>query len=153
MKPSFATPSDLADWLGEAIEGDAETKRAELTLRAVSAAVRSETQKSWVDEIGALLPNLPDELSLVTLMAAGRFFSNPDDIEDISEGVDDWNVRERRRTQGVGISLTNTEKDMLANIAMSKAHRGLSVVSTTRGDFGHCDHFPAVNGNWPCNAC
>lgn len=130
--PSFATVAELADWLGESITAEsADNKRAEGALRMASALVRTETGKSWCDSSGVLLADLPDALGLVTLQAAGRAYVNPDGLT--SERVDDAQVS--RKVEESGVYLTSSERDLLQPLA-GRAHRGMSVVRTYRGDYG-----------------
>lgn len=152
MSLPFAVVDDLADWLGESITDPVEVKRAEFVLSVASTLVRTETGREWVDSSGSLVSPLPDALKQVTVMAAARAYLNPDGIEDVSEGLDDYTVRERRRVQDAGVYLTSAERMMLAGLDRPR-FRGLGTVSTTRGDYGPCNCFPAVNSNWSPGEC
>ena len=132
--PPFADVVALSDWLGEPISEPADIKRAEGVLRLASTLVRHETGKSWTNETGILLNPLPDALSLVTIQAAARAYSNPEGLT--SESVDDAQVS--RKVEGVGVYLTTAERDLLASLA-GRPHRGLGTVRTSRGDFAPFD--------------
>lgn len=150
MKPSFATPADLADWLGEDISDTADIKRAEMTLAVASSLVRRETGRQWLDEQGNLVNPIPDELAQVTIMSAARAYTNPDGIEDVSEGIDDYNVRERRKVQDAGVYLTRAECDLLAGAGGGR-FSSIGVLSTYRGDCGNDAELPVVNSTWKQN--
>lgn len=138
----LAKVEELSDWLGEPIIELADTRRAELALRFASALVRRESGRNWVAEDGSLLPTLPDDVALVTLTVAARGYSNPEGWED--EAVDDW--RGRRDLDEIGMHLTRSEKDLLAQFA-GKSFRGLGTVSTTRGPVFDTEHETwVVNG-------
>lgn len=127
--PAFAEVPDLAGWLGEQITEPGDLTRAQGVLRLASALVRNATKKRWTGEAGGLLPDLPDDLQLVTLAAAARAYTNPDAAT--SEGVDDGQVS--RKVEESGMYLTESEKRILEPHSAAK-HRGLSTVSTTRGE-------------------
>lgn len=133
MAASFATPEDLGVWLGESIDEEPDEKRAEFILAVASTLVRQETGRQWVDDAGNLVSPLPDVLKQVTVMSAARAYSNPEGVETVSEGIDDYTVHERRKVQDAGIYLTRAERQMLADLNRSE-FRGLGTVSTTRGD-------------------
>lgn len=130
--PAFANADDLGEWLGESI-AESDIDRAEFALRFASSLIRAETARDWLDDDGKLVEPLPDVLSQVTVMSASRAFVNPDAVEDVSEGIDDFNTRERRKVQDAGVYLTKAERRMLANLVRSKTG-GLGTVSTKRGD-------------------
>lgn len=131
--PSLATVEELADWLGEEITKPTDIKRAGFALAVASTLVRTETGREWLDERGELVVPRPDVLAQVVVMAAARAFTNPDGIEDVSEGLDDFTTREKRKVQDTGVYLTRAERDMLAGLDRP-VFRGLGTVSTTRGD-------------------
>lgn len=126
---TLAGVDDLGDWLNEPIAPDStEARRATLCLRLASALVRKESGRTWLDDAGALVDPLPDDVQLVTLYCAGRVFDNREaqttgGVDDYSEG---WKVDES------GAYLTASEKRMLAGYRTSNTFSGLGVVSTTR---------------------
>lgn len=130
--PAFATTDDLGDWLGESIP-EADLNRAEFALRFASSLIRAETARDWLDDAGNLVVPLPDVLTEVAVMSASRAFTNPDAIEDVSGGIDDFNTRERRKVQDAGVYLTKAERRMLADLVRPK-FGGIGTVSTSRGD-------------------
>lgn len=125
---TLASVSELADWLGEAIDpATAEGKRAAMCLRAASALVRKESGRTWLTETGELVSPLPEDVTMVTLYCAARVFDNPNaqtrgGLDDYQEG---WKVDE------AGAYLTASERRMLAPFRTASAG-GLGVVSTTR---------------------
>lgn len=127
--PAFAEVSNLADWLGEQITEPGDVTRAQGVLRLASALVRRGTKKPWTDENGHLLPDLPDDLQLVTLAAAARGYTNPE--ANTLEGVDDGQVQ--RKVEESGVYLTKSEQG-LCDALRGATHSGLSTVSTTRGE-------------------
>jgi len=136
--PAFATVQNLADWLGEPITDTGDISRANGALAMASALVRTETGKQWVDEHASLVNPLPDALSLVTLQAAARAYSNPEGLT--SERVDDAQVS--RKVDEAGVYLTASERDLLTPLA-GRPHRGLSTIATHRGDFA------PMSDDWP----
>jgi hypothetical protein len=133
---TLATVQDLADWLGEPIvEASAEGKRAVMCLRAASALVRKESGRTWLQEDGTLVEDVPEDVKMVTLYCASRVFDNREaqtrgGIDDYQEG---WKVDES------GAYLTASERRQLAAFR-ARTSGGLGVVATTR--FAH----ESVNG-------
>lgn len=129
---TLAGVSDLADWLGEAIDADGvDGKRAALCLRIASALVRKESGQTWLTDANTLVPNLPEDAVMVTLYCASRVFDNRNaqtsgGLDDYSEG---WKVDES------GAYLTASEKRMLSALRTSNGFGGLGTVATTRGGF------------------
>jgi hypothetical protein len=124
----LAGVEELADWIGEPIpENSAEAKRAALALRAASALVREESGRTWLDDAGVLVANVPDNAVMVTLYCAGRVFDNREaqirgGIDDASDG---WLVQES------GAYLTASERQQLSGLKGS-SNRGIGTVATTR---------------------
>lgn len=153
--PTLATVAELSEWLGEQIGGStpeqvADQKRAEWALRMASALVRAESGRSWLDGNGGLLPQIPDQVQLVTLAAAARAYSNPDGGSVVSESIDDYQYREAEQ-QEAGVYLTASERALLAPFA-GGALAGIGTISTTRGDYDAPDDLSWIrNGPDPMN--
>lgn len=126
----LASTDELGDWLGEAITDPSDLSRAGLVLRFASALVRRETGKSWLDESGELVNDLPDAVAMVTLASAGRAYTNPSGWTE--EQIDDWRGRRDSDAES-GVYLTASEKSLLAEYSGS-AYAGLGTVPTERGD-------------------
>lgn len=141
FKPSLATVADLAEWLGESIDANTpDGKRAATQLAMASSLVRRETGRTWLDDSGAALDDVPDDVALVTLACAARGYTNPRGLTDVSEALDDYNRREQTKVEESGLYLTASEIALLAPFA-GVAHQGLTTVTTTRGESGHRDLF------------
>jgi len=129
---TLAGVTDLADWLGEAIDPEsADGKRAALCLRIASALVRKGSGQTWLTDANALVPNVPEDAVMVTLYCASRVYDNRNaqtsgGLDDYSEG---WKVDES------GAYLTATEKRMLSALRQSNGFGGLGSVATTRGGY------------------
>lgn len=127
----LAEVRDLADWIGEPITEERDTKRAEMCLRIASALVRTETGRTWDKS----KENIPEAATMVTLYCASRVYENRE--AENSTGIDDW--RASREVMEAGAYLTATERRMLW--ALDKPRfGGLGTVATTRGER------PEVNG-------
>lgn len=109
MLPPLASVQELAESIEETIAGTA-VKRAEYVLNLASALVRTETRQPWTETGGDLATDIPDNVLLVTLAAAGRGYTNPD--ANVSESIDDGQVT--RVVAEAGVYLTATEKTLLA---------------------------------------
>lgn len=120
---ALANVSELADWIGEPIESEADTKRAELCLRIASALVRSEAGRKWDSEDS----EVPEAASLVTLYCASRVYENRE--AENQSGVDNWQAS--RKVMEAGAYLTASEKRMLAQINRNQ-FGGLGTISTTK---------------------
>lgn len=125
---TLAAVSDLADWLGEPITSDADTKRAGLCLRTASALVRAEAGRTWLDDDGTLA-DVPEAAWTVTLYCASRIYDNRE--ATTSQRIDDH--QESWKVDEAGAFLTASEKRMLAPLSASR-FGGIGVISTTRGD-------------------
>jgi|SRR5699024_1309271 len=125
----LAQVDELANWIGEPITEERDTKRAELCLRIASALVRTETGKTWDKD------NIPEAAVMVTLYCASRVYENRE--AENSTGIDDW--RASREVMEAGAYLTASERRMLW--ALDKPRfGGLGTVATTRGEV------PAIHG-------
>lgn len=103
----LATVGDLAAWVGQPIlDADA---RAEAVLSAASAIVRAYAGQTWMVD-PAVLGDVPDDVSAVTVQIAARVWMNPSGLESVS--IDDAT---RRWGSGgsAGLRLTETEKAIL----------------------------------------
>lgn len=136
---TLATVGELADWLGEPIvEDSVEGKRAAMCLRAASALVRKESGRTWLQESGQVVTDLPDDVKMVTLYCASRVFDNRNAQTD--GGIDDY--REGWKVDESGAYLTASERRQLSGFR-DAASSGLGVVSTVRYER------PAVSGLVP----
>lgn len=127
---TLAGVTDLADWMGEAIDAESvEGKRAVMCLRIASALVRKESGQTWLTDAGALVTPVPEDAVMVTLYCAGRVFDNRN--AQTRGGVDDYT--ESWKVDESGAYLTASEKRMLAQFR-SVGFSGLGVVATTRED-------------------
>lgn len=123
---ALATKDDLADWIGEPIDSDANIKRAELCLRIASALVRGEANRRW--DSG----DVPEAAHLVTLYCASRVYENRE--AETQFGVDD--VQSSRKVLESGAHLTASEKRMLFQLNQPQ-HRGLGTIATTKQERLH----------------
>ena len=121
--PPLAAVSDLAAWVGQAIQPD--DPRAGAVLSAASSVVRSYAGQSWT-EPGA---TIPDVVSAVVVQVAARAWTNPDGLTSVT--IDDGT--RRWESGGSGLRLTDSERDLLSEYA-SGATSGLAVLPTTRGE-------------------
>lgn len=124
--PPLALVSDLAAWVGMSI---ADTDpRAGAVLSHASTRVRTYARQSWTDDLGALAA-VPDVVRDVTVRVAARAWRNPEDLDSVT--LDDGT---KRWGQVRGLSLTDEDKEDLAQFRGSGLPAGLGVVSTYRGD-------------------
>lgn len=124
MENIFATVDDLADYIGEPITDELDSKRAMFTLRFASMLVSKETGKTFTDDV-------PDDIQLVTLGCASRAYLNPEAWT--SERIDDW-YGAGKPVPEAGLFLTETEKRLLWS--HKPKNTGIGVISTFRGDAG-----------------
>lgn len=126
------------DWLGRSLVED-EVARAEATLNAVSALIRAETARSWLDDDGYLV-DVPDEVVAVTLDVTRQVFNNPDNRT--SESIGDWSASSPM--EFVGLRLRPDQKAILSRYRLGRA--GLWTLSTTRGDaIADTEYVPVVD--------
>lgn len=127
-EPIFAlsTVDNLAGWLGEPIDDDAERIRAEWALAAATGLVLDHTGQ---DETTWEASKVPGRVVQVVLACAARAFTNPEAWQ--YESVDDWRAG-GRPIQEAGLFLTDSEKRALSKFAASAPVRGLGIISTTR---------------------
>ncbi|WP_242689652.1 hypothetical protein [Bifidobacterium imperatoris] len=144
--PTFATKNDLAEWLGESIIEDADTKRAERCLRAASNRIRRYTKRTWVDEAGQLIDPLPEDLQDVCLAAAGRFYMNPEGETSWSRQIDDGMDGGSRKVDEAGIYLTASEMQTLDDLVADQSPLigGLGVIGITRNELPSLDMSPLL---------
>lgn len=123
--PSLATLDQLEAWPGVTVEDQA---AAEAVLSAASAWVRAYTGKTaetdWADTV-------PAEVSTIVVQMTARILASPD------AHVKTWVKGEFSETYfdtaSLGLYLTDHEKAMLDGYR--RRRRGLSTLSTTRGDY------------------
>jgi hypothetical protein len=106
--PALADIDALEAWTGDTIPDD--DPRALAVLAAASALVRSETRRTWLDDMGALAA-VPDELGMVVVQVAARKWLNPEDV--IQDGTGPFTARFSERTAD-GLYLTDTERAICA---------------------------------------
>ena len=144
MKPSFATPNDLAEWLGESIASEsADYKRADRLLRMSSNLIRSYTGRDWTnpDNPQVLQENIPDELGDIACSAAGRLYVNPDARTSYNSQIDDALDGGSYKVDEAGIYLTASEKTTLSHLIAQESTTigGLGVINTTRNEYASSD--------------
>lgn len=109
MLPLLASVTDLEARLGydpNSLEGP-DLARAKAALADASTLVRDEARRTWVDTSGVV--TAPDVIIRVTLGAAQRNFSNPDDV--VQEATGPFS---RRYAEGsTGVYLTKKEVDIV----------------------------------------
>jgi hypothetical protein len=93
--PALADIDALEAWTGDTIPDD--DPRALAVLAAASALVRSETRRTWLDDMGALAA-VPDELGMVVVQVAARKWLNPEDV--IQDGTGPFTARWSRSWTG-----------------------------------------------------
>lgn len=126
--PSLAPVSDLAAWVGQAIEpGDL---RAGAVLSAASALVRAYAGQNWVDENGDLA-DVPDVVAAVVVQAAARVWANPHGA--VAAALDDGSLRWSEASAS-GLFLTDADKAVLDAYQEPEAGSfGLGTVSLAGG--------------------
>ncbi|MDY4677592.1 MAG: hypothetical protein SO360_01830 [Bifidobacterium tsurumiense] len=142
VRPAFAEPEALAEWLGEPIEsGSDDFKRASRCLRAASNLIRSHMRDSWLDADGNLREDVPEELADVTLACAGRFFTNPTAETQWSRQIDDSMDGGSRKVDEAGLFLTESEKRTLDQLIADRRTTvaGIGVIGTERGEAASLD--------------
>jgi len=148
LLPLLASVPNLSDHLGEAITPNTpDFKRAVGALRAASNLVRRETgNKKWIspDKASDADPNLPEELWIVVMDAAGRKYLNPEGFEQ--EREDNWYGS--RKVQEAGVYLTATELATCESY-LRPAHRGLGTIQTTRDDYPKRNGLPGIDDLYP----
>jgi hypothetical protein len=125
--PALADIDALEAWTGDTIPDD--DPRALAVLAAASALVRSETRRTWLDDMGALAA-IPDEV-------AARVWNNPDGaIQDVTGP---FSARFSERIAD-GLYLTDTERAICARHRLQST--GVWSLGTTRLGPG------AVGADW-----
>lgn len=125
----LASVWDLADWIGEPINGEVDERRAEMCLRMASAVVRAEVGRDF-GEVPA-----PEVAVMVTLYCASRIFENREAVT--RESVDDY--AGDRVVAEAGAYLTASEKAALSPLRQGRRFGGLGVVSTARDEVARVD--------------
>lgn len=136
MRPAFAKPEALAEWLGEPIQEEADTKRAGRVLRAASNLVRAYCSRNWLDEDGNLTDDVPEEVVDVTLSCAARYYVNPNAETQWTKQIDDMMDGGGRKVESSGLYLTESERLQLDVVKKRASNTvgGVGSVATTRGD-------------------
>lgn len=123
--PLLASLDQLEAWPGVTID---DQDAATAVLSAASAWVRAYTGKTGSDDWAA---EVPAEVSTIVVQVSARILASPD------AHVKTWVKGEFSETYfdtaSLGLYLTDHEKAMLDGYKVRR--RGLSTLSTTRGDF------------------
>lgn len=114
MLPPFAIVEALLARLAKPDLPAVDAARAPVVLDDVSAEVRLETGRTWCDDAGELLPDLPPMLAVVTLRAAERAMRNPSTLH--SESLGEYRRTFADQQQPAGVYLTEGERDLLGRI-------------------------------------
>lgn len=128
--PPLAQPEELAYRLGREFT-DAELPRVEAALDDVSALVRGEAGRSWVDPETGLVTGVPDSIRTVVLRVAERLMRNPQGFR--SESAGDYSFQ-RYDADDAGPYLTDRE---IAIIRKALGRTGLWTQPLERDDL--CD--------------
>lgn len=109
MNPPFATLAELAERLGTVLdEHAADGQRALAALVDASELIRSEGGKTWLDEHGEVLAELPAIIASITLAVAYRAYTNPSGTSQSSVG--DVSVSYAREGVAGAVYLTRAER-------------------------------------------
>lgn len=127
MIPPLVSPIDLQVWLARDFTTDSEKLRADAVVQAVSALVRSQTGRTWVE--GDALQGVPEDVRMVTLQVAARLWNNPDGYT--AERLGDYSYT-LPASAVTGMTLTAAERAILGRYRLRGA--GLWSLSTTRED-------------------
>lgn len=125
--PQLVPLVTFSNWLGQPLSA-ADEPRAEAILDAVSALVRSEAGRTWVDD-GGNLEEVPTDVQTVVMQVAQRVFLNPLGFQ--SERSGDYSYAFPTSGPG-GLYLEPHERAVLARYRATQ--RGLWTLSTTRSD-------------------
>lgn len=119
---AFATPTELAGFLGETIADD--DARAVLLLDLATGLIAAEGGfgDTWATE----LDPVPVVLKGVCLSVAGRVWSNPESLRSLQEQLGSF--QEARTFAIAGLALTDAERDVVRNAL------GESGTATTRSE-------------------
>lgn len=136
--PPLASLDDLEVRLPDHIEGN-DVARAEAALIDASALVRTEAGKTWANDDGDELVDVPDIIVTITVAVARRGFLNPEGYQQETSG--DHTVM-----LSSSIYLLDDEKALIATTTTSTS--GLFTISTTRSDsdFG-CVYYDVEGGD------
>lgn len=129
---ALASITQLAGWLGESIDDQAEQGRAEWALAAATGLVLDHTGQ---DETTWTETTVPGRVVQVILACAARAFTNPEAWA--YESVDDWRAG-GRKVDEAGVFLTATERRTLEAYRPSPRTTGIGVLATER------EVYPAV---------
>jgi hypothetical protein len=124
MLPALADRPLLEARLGRTLLDLTDQARADAVLIDASTLVRSVAGATYVDDMNALVDDIPDNVIVVTLAAALRAFNNPDGYE--AEQLDGYSYRASTGTLP-GVYLTKAEETMLrraqANVRTQRLER------------------------------
>jgi hypothetical protein len=120
----FATPVDLAAWVGQSIASN--DARALAVLAAASSVITAEVGSDVVEE----WETVPDDVAAVTVQVAARVWFNPQGL--VADAIDDYSRRWENGGES-GVYLTAGERDLLSKYRTS-GPKGLWTLGTTRGD-------------------
>ena len=132
MLPAFATTDQLAARFPGGI-ASVDAARAQAALDDASAKVRAETNKDWMvpgatsSDPPVIDPALPDIIVIVTLAAALRAFTNPEQLSQ--EGIGTYHASYANGSMDV--YLTSQERRLIRKAA---GNTGVWTQPTTRGN-------------------
>lgn len=110
---------EIAQELAPGALSGATLARAEQDLRRVSALIRAEAGRDWVDVDGVTI-TAPEDVLAVALEAALRVHKNPDGYS--GESLDGYAyTRAQGADVGVGVYLTDAEKAIVRRAAQGRS--------------------------------
>lgn len=127
--PPLADVEDLIARLGSDISGDPDQARADAAIEDVSAFIREEAHKTWLDPDDATVANPPAIIRTITLRVAERTYRNPEGFS--SESAADYSYQRNGATGEGGLYFTERE---LKQIRRAAGRSGLWAQQTYRGD-------------------
>jgi hypothetical protein len=127
------TVQALARWVRQPIEGD-EEEYALIMLEGVSAYVRGEIGKTYLDEDGALL-GVPQEVRTLVMQMGGRIWRNAEGV--IQDTAGPFTSRWAEKI-AEGLYLTEAEERIVARYQSNK-RSGLFALPVTMGDYALSD--------------
>lgn len=127
--PPLADVEDLIARLGSEIVGDPDQARAEAALEDVSAFIREEAHKTWLDPDDATVAIPPAIIRTIALRVAERSYRNPEGFS--SESAADYSYQRNGATGEGGLYFTERE---LKQIRRAAGRSGMWTQKVTRGD-------------------
>jgi hypothetical protein len=131
--PPLAEVEDLRAWPGVSVSDDQESA-AEAVLSRASAIVRRAAGKTWLNDDGSGLGDVPDGISSIVVQAAARFWNNPNGAVAITKGPFS---EQFGQAVEAGVFLTQSEKDEISDaVSISGSRPKLWTQATTRDRCG-----------------